>query len=287
MDYANLQSFLTDGKKHLSKGPIALILMEDGTEVDSTLRHHLSIGFKSVIAFGSETIEIDPDVRSKIVRVDQDMLEDRALEKVVNGCIQHCPDQWMFYCYNSEYLFFPFCENRTIGEMLSFVSEERRSAVLTYVVDLYAGDLDETPNAVSLDDAHLDRSGYYALSRIDANNNHKDRQLDFYGGLRWRFEEHVPWLRRRIDRISLFKAQKGLKLLPDHTFNEPEYNTYACPWHHSITASLCSFRTAKALKRNPGSAHQIPSFRWHNSRKFDWHSQQLMDLGLMEPGQWF
>jgi hypothetical protein len=26
---------------------------------------------------------------------------------------------------------------------------------------------------------------------------------------------------------------------------------------------------------------------WHNSAPFEWHSQQLLDLGLMEPGQWF
>ena len=44
-----------------------------------------------------------------------------------------------------------------------------------------------------------------------ANHNHpKERQLDFFGGLRWRFEEHVPPARRRIDRIALFKAKPGL-----------------------------------------------------------------------------
>jgi len=31
----------------------------------------------------------------------------------------------------------------------------------------------------------------------------------------------------------------------------------------------------------------IPTFHWHQSVKFDWSPQQLMDLGLMEPGQWF
>jgi hypothetical protein len=75
---------------------------------------------------------------------------------------------------------------------------------LTYVVDLYAGDLHESPTAVSLDDAYMDKSGYYALARKDAQNEFEERQLDFYGGLRWRFEEHVPALRRRIDQISIF-----------------------------------------------------------------------------------
>ena len=125
---------------------------------------------------------------------------------------------------------------------------ERRDALLSYVVDLYADDLDRSPNAVSLEHAHMDRSGYYALARLDpANHNYpKERQLDFYGGLRWRFEEHVPWTRRKIDRISLFKTRRGLTLRPDFTFNEDEMNTYACPWHNNLTAAVCSFRTAKA-----------------------------------------
>ena len=48
-----------------------------------------------------------------------------------------------------------------------------------------------------------------------------------------------------------------------------------------------SFRVAKALKYNPGSSFDVQTFAWHNSVRFDWSSQQLMDLGLIEPGQWF
>lgn len=287
MVYPDLKSFLAKGRAELAKGPTALILLEDTIEVDSTLRHHLELGFAKVVAFGASDIPLAADVADQVIHVHHDMRSDKALETVVNGAIHLCPEQWLFYCYNAEYLFFPFCEHRKVGEMLTFQTEERRSAILTYVIDLYAGDLDTAVDAVSLENAHLDTSGYYALARTDRDNTFLERQLDFYGGLRWRFEEHVPWLRRRIDRISLFKAAPKLNLRADHTLNEPEYNTYACPWHHSITASICSFRTAKALKRNPGSGYQIPTFKWHNSAAFAWNSQQLMDLGLMEPGQWF
>ncbi|MEM7489578.1 MAG: hypothetical protein AAF390_10700, partial [Pseudomonadota bacterium] len=137
-------------------------------------------------------------------------------------------------------------------------------------------------------DAWLDESGYYALARWDDDAGAAlDRQLDFFGGLRWRFEEHVPWEKRRIDRVALFRAEKGLRLLPGHVLSEPEMNTYACPWHHSMTASIASFRAAKALATNPGSRAAIPGFRWDGSIPFEWRAQQLMDLGLMEPGQWF
>jgi len=94
-------------------------------------------------------------------------------------------------------------------------------------------------------------------------------------------------MRRKIDRVALFRAKPGLVLRSDFTFSDEEYNTYACPWHHNVTTAVVSFRTAKALKSNPGSRMAIPTFRWHNSVPFTWGSQQLMDLGLMEPGQWF
>ena len=135
-----------------------------------------------------------------------------------------------------------------------------------------------------MNEAMFDRSGYYALARPGRDGAPLPRQLDFHGGLRWRFEEHIPADRRRIDRIALFRSQPGLKLLPDHRFNIEEYNTYSCPWHHNITAAIASFRVAKALVRNPGSRDQIQTFTWRNSHPFRWHSQQLMDLGLMEPG---
>ena len=287
MIYDSLSTFLKTGKADLAKGPIGVILLEDEVEAASTVRHHLDRGFKTLIVVGDARIALPDEMASQVARVCHDMMSDDALTDVMNGIIKSAPDVWIYYCYNSEYLFYPFCESRSVGEMVSFCMEERRYSVLSYIVDLYAGDLAAHPNAVSLDNAHLDKSGYYALARKDEKDKFAERQLDFFGGLRWRFEEHVPMPRRRIDRIALFRAKAGLVLHADHTFNDPEYNTYACPWHHSMTIALCSFRTAKALKRNPGSTKQIPTFMWHNSSSFTWHSQQLLDFGLMEPGQWF
>ena len=273
----------------MSKGPVALVFAEDEAELDTTLRHHQQLGFRRVIGFMPKEFPLAADLADTVVRVQYDMRWDAALSTAVNAVIEAAQGQWLYYCFNAEYLFYPFCETRVVGEMLAFHTEERRDAMLTYVVDLYAGDLEAYPSAVSLDSAYMDRSGYYALARPDAaNHNHpKERQLDFFGGLRWRYEEHIPVPRRKIDRIGLFRAKAGLRLREDHTFNDEEYNTFACPWHNNLTASICSFRTAKALKRNPGSTFDIHSFKWHNSVPFEWHSRQLLDLGLMEPGQWF
>ncbi|MBI1219145.1 MAG: hypothetical protein GC186_11410 [Rhodobacteraceae bacterium] len=289
MDYNSLDDFLRKSGAALPPGPVAMIFVEDRVEVDSTIRHHLAAGFRAVLVLGLEIDGLPADLAALIHRIPYDIHRDEAVPEAVNRIIAAAPGVWLYYCYNAEYLFFPFCETRSVREMLTFHTEERRDAMLTYVVDLYAGDLGRYPDAVSRSEALMDRSGYYALGRPDPENHGhpKDRQLDFFGGLRWRFEEHIPVPKRKIDRIALFKATPGLELRDNHTFNVEEYNTYACPWHNNITAAICSFRTAKALKSNPGSTFDIPNFRWHASTEFQWHSQQLMDLGLMEPGQWF
>ncbi len=289
MQYPDLDAMIKENAAALARGPVAMVMVEDDVEVDTTLRHHQQAGFKQVIALMPQSFALPKDLAKTVLRVDYNMFEDHAMERAVNRVNDAAPGQWIYYCYNAEYLFHPFCETRNIAELLAFHNEERRDAMLAYVIDLYAEDLERYPNAVSLDQAHLDRSGYYALARAakTTDGHPLERQLDFFGGLRWRYEEHVPAARRKIDRIPLFRARKGLRIRADHTFNDEEYNTYACPWHHNITAAVCSFRTAKALKSNPGSTFDIQTFKWHNSAPFEWHSRQLLDLGLMEPGQWF
>ena len=289
MRYNGLNAFLCSAGQTVLNGPVAMIFAEDEVEIDTTLRHHCQLGFKTVLGFLPARWSMPDDLDGAIHRIDYDLDHTGALETAVNAIVAAAPGQWMYYGYNAEYLFYPFCETRTVSELLTHHAQERRDAMLTYVIDLYAPDLERFPNAVSLDEALLDQLGYYALCRTDPamGDAPKDRQMDFFGGLRWRFEEHVPQDRRRIDRIGLFRAKAGLQLRGDHTFSDEEYNTYACPWHNNLTASIASFRTAKALKRNPGSSFDIATFRWHNSTPFAWHSRQLMDLGLMEPGQWF
>ena len=289
MQFTSFAELLKSDAGLVAKGPLALIFAEDDVELDTTLRHHKDIGFKQVLAFMPSGFKLAHDVAEMVIRIDMETASGPDMINAVNEVSDACADQWLYYCFNAEYLLFPFCETRSIGEMLAFHAEERRSAMLTYVVDLYAENLHQHRDAVTIEGAMMDKAGYYALARPDPeNHNHpKERQLDFYGGLRWRFEEHIPKVKRKIDRISIFRATPGAYLRPDFTFSDEEMNTYSCAWHSNLTASVCSFRAAKALKTNAGSTYDIKSFKWHNSVPFEWHSRQLMDLGLMEPGQWF
>jgi hypothetical protein len=286
MRYGSLGDFLP--ATAALRRPVALIFAEDEVEVESTIAHHQQVGFSDIVLFAPPDLDAG-DAEEGAVRVDYETRGPSAVPDAVNAVIKATPEgTWIYYCYNAEYLFFPFAETRNIREMLAFHVEERRAAMITYVIDLYADDLNAFPNGVSLDSAQFDRTGYFADARRDDGYAPPlDRQLDFYGGLRWRFEEHVPPDRRRIDRIGLFRAVEGLRLLPDHRLSEPEMNTYACPWHNNLTAAICSFRAAKALKTNAASRSSIGTFQWHNSTPFEWRAQQLMDLGLIEPGQWF
>ena len=289
MTVPTLATLLAQRPAWLARGPIALILCEDGTEIPATLAHHLKIGFRHILALSPEPLAIPADMAGRVTNAIWNARLPAAHVGAINALIDAVPPgTWLYYAFNAEFLFFPFCETRSVGEMLAFHSEERRPAMLSYVIDLYAPDLVRFPDAVSLDEAMFDRTGYYALGRRTRDGSgYEERQLDFYGGLRWRFEEHLPQGRRRIDRIALFTARPGLRVTEDHRFSEAEYNTYACPWHHNLTAAIASFRVAKALARNPGSRAEIGGFTWRSSHAFRWQSQQLMDLGLMEPGQWF
>ncbi|MEX0328361.1 MAG: hypothetical protein AB3N07_06525 [Ruegeria sp.] len=287
MQFDSVDHFLKSGRAVLAQGPIALLFAEDDVELDSTLQHHLKLGFKSVIFFMPDDFVLAQDLPANVHRVTLSCAPRQVVFDTINKVIKAAPGVWMYYGYNAEYLFYPFCETRNVLELLAFHSEERRDAMMVHVVDLYADDLARYPNGVAVDHAMLDRIGYYAHARHTASGEALERQLDMSGGLRWRFEDHIPYARRRVDRIALFKARKGLELQPDHTFNIAEYNTYSCPWHHNLTAAVCSFRAAKALKSNAGSTFDIQSFQWRGSTPFEWHSRQLMELGLMEPGQWF
>lgn len=272
----------------LKNGPMAVVFAEDDALVSNTIRHLLDTGFIHVILLGTKASSSLALPDTGVSTAIYDVHAKNAVPDAINKVIAASKGRWLHYCYNGEFLFHPFCETRNIVEMLAFHTEERRDAMVTYVVDLYAADLNTHPDGIDMESAMFDASGYYGLQRYRGREDTPlDRQMDIYGGPRWRFEEHVPLRSRKIDRVGLFRAKPGLVMRNDFTFNDEEMNTISCPWHNNITGAIASFRAAKALRKNPGSAPNIDDFRWHGSVKFEWTSQQLLDIGLIEPGQWF
>lgn len=288
MPFPSLDAFLDQGRGRLLRGPLAMLFAEDEVDVGPSVEHHLGLGFRQVLLLRPEGLgpvaEVDVPAVADICH---DFSRRDAIISALNRVIAAVPPAtWLYWGFNAEYLFYPFCETRRIGEMLAFHAEERRDAMIAHVVDLYAPDLAASPDGVDRGGALFDRTGYYASQR------HRDglalaRQTEVFGGLRWRFEEHVPWARRRLDRVALLRTQPGLTMRPDFTLSVEEMNTLCCPWHRNLTAAVASFRTAKALRVNPGPREAISDFRWSGSQRFEWSSRQLLELGFMEPGQWF
>jgi hypothetical protein len=265
---------------------LCFICVEDDADVQGTIAHHAVLRFAALILVGDTPGLGEIAERNGVLLVQSPIQTRDDVVGFLNAVIPSCAGRWLYWCYNAEYLFFPYSSTRSIGDLTAFMEEERRESVFTYAVDLYARDLYQHPNAISRDDAYFDRSGYYAFQRYE-DGQALERQFNVFGGLAWRYEQFIPWDRRRIDRISLFRAADGLKMREDFTLSEPEMNTVACQWHHNVTAAVASYRVAKSLKRNPGSTFEIDSMLWRQSQRFDWSADQLLELGMIEPGQWF
>lgn len=287
MVFGTLKEFLVWFKRDKTKGPFALIFVEDDIEVAATIAHAQTKGFAQVIVFGDADQVKSSIAQNNTIVVNAEFLTQTDVTKIINKTIACKPAAWFHYCFNAEFLFFPFSNSRSVPEFIQFCEEERRYSILSFVIDLYSNNLENHPNGVDMASAYFDTLGYYGTGRQLPNGDYLDRQQDFHGGLRSRFEEFVPKNKRKIDRVSLFKSKPNLQLRDDHTFNDEEYNTYGCKWHNSPTSTIASFRAAKALRRNPASAFKINNFMWHGSQQFKWDAEQLMKTGLMEPGQWF
>lgn len=284
-----IDAFVSEARALSGRAPLALVAAEDGMEVESTIAHDRAAGFGLVLLLTPEGVA-PPAPCAGVHHARWDPHAPEALPRLLNRLIRALPEgTWLSWGYNGEYLFHPFWENRSIRALLAFLTEERRATLPACIVDLYPSDLSQVPEGVTRDGAMFDAGGYYALDRPDPARPGAslERQIDIFGGLRRRFEEHLDDPPGRIDRVPLFRTRKDLHLGPDHRFDIAEYNTVSCPWHRSPTAAVMSFRAAKGLRHNPASRAAIRDFRWPHSRVFDWSSRQLLDLGLIESGQWF
>jgi hypothetical protein len=284
----DIGAFAATLRARLRGGPLCVILAEDSVLIAETVAHHRRLGFGRIAIVAPAHVRIGALVGADVDVLRQDIRRGKAAA-MLDMLAAALPGTWIWYCYNAEFLFFPFCETRRIADLVAFHAEERRESMLSTVIDLYAPDLRTDPDGVSMEDAHLDALGYTASPRLDRNAGWapRERQFDIFGGLRRRFAEHVPWHRRSITRLGLFRARAGVRIEEDLSFSDAVMNTHTCAWHRNVTATTLSFRAAKALRANPESRAAVTGFVWRGSVRFDWHSRQLMELGLMEPGQWF
>ena len=84
MDYPNLTSFIKSEGGSLAKGPIALLFIEDDVEVETTLDHHIKLGFKQIIVLAKSLPDIDEDTLTQVSTVYVNTFADDCVQRTVN-----------------------------------------------------------------------------------------------------------------------------------------------------------------------------------------------------------
>lgn len=248
-------------------GPLAIILVEEPVDLEDCVAHHLNLGFQRVVLAVTDWVDVP---EGPVWQLRAPVRAPDALNRVLSPLLSAARGVWVYWGFQGEYLWFPYADTRDVRDLLAFHTEERRKAMAGVVVDLYESNGTEA----------IDATGYFARETIP-------RAPRIYGGLRRRFAPYVPIERRHIDRIPLIQGSRGLSIDADGTLSDPERNTRACAWHANLTCAVLSRRTVRALKRHPEASSELFDIQWEGSVAWSGQAQQLMDLGLMEAGQWF
>lgn len=282
----------------LKKGPIGVLFAEDTAYLEESLAHQARLGCRLTLLICPDQSGFDRFASSRTILItvpDEIEFDPPAL---MNRLMPKLAGQWVLYHANREFFSFPFSDTRSLPDFIEFLETERRVTVFTMIVDCYARDLAAHGDGVDLQDAAFDRHGYFSLPYKEPQNRytHEAPQeqlsegaplITVYGGLRWRYARHLPKARMELNRAALFKAHPGLLLSSEHRFNDPVYNSLSCPWHRSPTAALLSFRTAHFICTSATTAREKSHMNWSGSVPLSWRARQLLELGIMEPGQWF
>ncbi len=284
MEHPSPDAFLASAAAgSLSGGPLAVVLAEQRYMVRETVARMLRLGAAAVIVAGTETADLFREglpEGARVIPVRADLDRPGGAAAVLNAVGARWPGRWIAWAFNGEFLFFPWCETRVLADITTFLAEERRRILYCYALDLYADPLPADGTAPEEAGLRMDVSGYHAFPK-------EQGWLDVYGGLGWRFEGMIPAAQQHIGRASLYRSDPEVPLGPELRFAKLAYASVSCPWHHNPTGAVMSLRRARQLFANPGFEAVRRKLVWAGSRPFDWSSAQLLELGMIEPGQWF
>ncbi len=277
MNHPSIASFAKK-RTDLPAGVVTVLLCESALHLDATAAHAVRQGTSAIIALGRAAAALG-DQGVPLIRIAEEP-GDRNIPDLIPALMDALDGRWVLWLWNGEFFHYPFCETRTLGDLAEFLDSERRKQIYTYTLDLYADPMPSPEAQLSDSNMHFDRIGYYAFPD-------QDQTLKVYGALGWRFEEIAPRWMRQIGRASLVRAERGMAMTEDLHFTDPAFSSVSCPWHRSPTAAMMSLRSARRITAHPAFAAQRDSLIWHGSVPFEWTSRQLLDLGMIEPGQWF
>ncbi len=269
-----------------TKGAVAFLFLEDRFWAQRTIDHLEQIGFGQILAFGRAPVIADVSGECLATFEVADMRNATAVE-ILNKSMPRLANRWVYYGFNGEFLHFPFDTTRKIDDFCGFISEERRVSVMTSKIDLYPKNGCALDAATELKECRFDKMGYFSRNREDMLGLPLDNQIDLGGGFRWRMMDHLPQDSFWINRSQIFKPVAGLRLGADFRFNLDAYETAQSKWHNSPSATVTSIRAYRYLSEQLGEDRSLHDLEYPGSAPYAGTGQQFMDLGLMEPGQWF
>ena len=261
----------------LPEGVIAILLCETRMQVAASAQRVEGQGAAAIIAVGV-AVELD-DITIPVHHIAERPTQ-RDAWKQLNELIARLSGRWLLWLWNGEFFVFPYGESRTLDDLTAFLSDERRPVVFAYALDLYRNDLPGPVEDPAVGELYFDRIGYHAFP-------HGEHELHLFGGLGWRFAECALTGMEQIGRSSLFLANRDVLLTRTYVFERAEYNSVQCKWHHSPTAAIMTLRRSRRIMAHPHFSSVRGKLIWAGSERFDWTSRQLLELGMIEPGQWF
>lgn len=276
MQFASTAEFARK-RPTLPGGVIGVLLCESDLHARASARRMARQGVSALIAIGNPGDLGDPGCPVHTV---SQPVSDVDAHRVLNPLIDALAGQWLLWHWNAEFFVFPYGETRILADLTAFLTDERRRSLYCYALDLYSQDLPRADQAPELAELKFDRIGYHAFPK-------ENQQLRVFGGLGWRFQEFLPPRTRQIGRTSLLKAQKGVHLGRDMMFEDLDYASVSCPWHHNPTGAVMTLRRARRIMAHKAFPEIRKRLDWKGTTRFEWDSKQLLDLGLIEPGQWF
>lgn len=278
MVYPTVADFVQN-RPRFPGGTIAILLCESARYARQSAQRLRDQGARAIIAVGAEAALDLGTGDLPVFRIAEAPRTTTARE-LLNPLFDLLDGRWVLWLWNGEFFVFPFDETRCLSELTTFLKDERRKLLYTYALDLYAWQLPPDDSDLAQVELHFDRIGYHAFPK-------PNQQLRLFGGLGWRFEDLTPPGMQQIGRTALLKAEKGVHLNREMLFGESDFDSVSCPWHNNPTGAVMTLRRAARIMAHPAFPDSAHHLFWAGSERFNWSSDQLLQLGMIEPGQWF
>lgn len=217
-------------------------------------------------------------------------------------------DKWCLSVEPWDFLVFPKSETRHIRDLIDFVESEQRKHVYAIVVDAY-GDGPVTQCDLAKDVSPFERMPYFDKFGYQTMDKQDLGVVPIFGGVQRRsLYGDEPQRAPALNRIPLLKLHWDCYYMAStRVMVPPRLNTAHTPWHSSTTACLLryamlsdemAFHIAKQAESGqlypdsvttmyPGS-EAMSSVALKNQGSGTYRSSQdLLDCGLLNNGQWF